>query len=156
MSTHPIPICPICYAPQTDPDPEKNPHRQNCANRSKKDMLADIEWFKTRRIKARNDAEFWQAKFHTLRLENNGLRRRLRKQSAPAPAPEPQWHNPEDYPLTAEEKADGWRFLTAGEATVPADAMFKYNHAAGMTRWSWDDAIRYEQITYFTRTPLPK
>ena len=81
----------------------------------------------------------------------------LKRNEAHGPnAPEPQWHNPEDYPLTAEEKADGWRFLTAGEATVPADAMFKYNHAAGMTRWSWDDAIRYEQITYFTRTPLPK
>ena len=163
MSHQPTRYCTSCYNP-VPPDQEgRNPHKRDCPKQSPEQMLAVIKmqmgeaaWDKNQWVKASNNMVVWQAKFHTLRLENNGLRRRLRKQSAPAPAPEPQWHNPEDYPLTAEEKADGWRFLTAGEVTIPADAMFKYNHTAGMNKWHGDDDTRCDEITYFTRTPLPK
>lgn len=152
MSTHPIPVCPLCYAPQTDPDPEKNPHRQNCANRSKKDMLADIEWFKTGRIKARNDASIWQAKFHTLRLENNGLRRRLRKQAAPTP--EPQWHNPDSMGDDIVKSGDGWRLILKEEFYLPENT--QYYHWWNKKWVDTKDACRVGDVTYRTRTPLPK
>jgi hypothetical protein len=103
--------------------------------------------------RANERAELWQAKFHTLRLENNGLRRRLRKQAAPAPAPEPQWHNPDK--LTPDQIGDGFRLLAKHETVLPSDADLWTD------RWS-ESMCRGETfnshgiLTYRTRTPLPK
>lgn len=65
------------------------------------------------------------------------------------------WHNPENYPLTPEEMAEGWRFLTKDETTLPDDAKFKYTPDGAMHRGYAEDRDRQNSITYFTRAPLP-
>ena len=169
MSHQQTPYCQSCYNPMPSDQEGRNPHRRDCPNQSPEQMIAVIKtqiaefsrhshlW-----VEKYHKASRWQAKFHTLRLENNGLRRQLRKQSAPAPGPEPkmadlepQWRNPERYPASL--LTDGRRFLTADEKVLPADAEF-YDDFATVPEWApvSDGHTILTTLTYATRTPLPK
>ena len=156
-----MPFCQSCYNPMPPDQEGRNPHKRDCPNQSPEQMLAVIKtqmtefvWRSNLFVKTHHTAEFWQAKFHTLRLENNGLRRRLRKQAAPAPALEHMGYNPNS--LTPEQIGDGWRLLAYGEAVVPEDGQI-WERASGQ----WMDSILQGQhkdfsSAYRTRTPLPK
>lgn len=166
INIHPIPFCHSCYNPMPPMPPEqqeRNPHKRDCPNQSPEQMLAVIKtqmtesvWRNELFVRTHHQAGFWQAKFHTLRLENNGLRRRLRKQAAP----EPQWHNPENVDPGC--LGEGFRFLTKEETILPCDADFHVGDVGGVhdTRFwfcsSTPGQRRQESMTYRTRTPLPK
>lgn len=156
-----MPFCQSCYNPMPPDQEGRNPHKRDCPNQSPEQMLAVIKmqmgeaaWDKNQWVKASNNRVMWQAKFHTLRLENNGLRRRLRKQEAPAKGPEPRGYNPNS--LTPEQIGDGWRLLAYDEAVVPKDGQI-WERASGQ----WMDSIlqgyhKDFSSAYRTRTPLPK
>ena len=168
-----MPFCQSCYNPMPPDQEGRNPHKRDCPNQSPEQMLAVIKtqmtefvWRSNLFVKTHHTAEFWQAKFHTLRLENNGLRRQLRKQAAPAPGPEPdisavhfpgpQWHNPERIKMSLYEVGEGWRFLRADEMTIPPDGQIFLRK-----RGVWADSClqgleRDLGSSYRTRTPLPK
>lgn len=152
-------FCPICYGAQIDDNPRRYNHRATCSNRPAEDLLADIEWFKTGRIKVRNDAALWQAKFHTLRLENNGLRRRLRRRLRKQAAPAPQWHNPAGLGEFWVGRGLGWRFLVQEETTLPYDAQC-WNPSPDSGWFEVGDCghPRFidKSLTYRTKAPLPK
>lgn len=159
MSTHPVPLCPSCNQPVGTEPLKYNPHTYGCPEQTKEQLIKRLldEVKHSRRFldrigEVRKDVQFWQAKFHTLRLENNGLRCRLRKQTAPAPVPEPQWHNPESVP--EDELTDGRRFLTVSETELPGDTEI-YFHGHGWFA-ARNELPRCDQLTYATRTPLPK
>jgi len=163
MSHQQTRYCTSCYNPLPSDGETRNMHKRDCPNQSPEQMLAVIKSQMTESVQ-RNDlwvrthhtAEFWQSKFHTLRLENNGLRRRLRKQTPAAPAPEPQWHNPNRLSLPPHEIAEGWRFLRADEMTIPPDGQIFLRYCG---LWA-DSCLRGIErdlgSTYRTRTPLPK
>lgn len=160
MSTHPIPLCPACHCVMAGP-PAHNPHSFNCPEQTREQILKRLTHAHASALERLNriwdlnkEVARWQGKFNTLRLENNALRRRLRKQEAPAP--EPQWHNPERIKLSLGETEKGWRFLLKDEMTIPPDGQV-FLRKSGV----WADSClqgleRDLGSSYRTRTPLPK
>jgi hypothetical protein len=71
------------------------------------------------------------------------------------------WHNPERLALTADELADGWRFLTKGETTRPESTEFYQESIYDDEGGHWTPVMNLgnqgvnPQCTYRTRAPLP-
>lgn len=65
------------------------------------------------------------------------------------------WHNPENYPLTEEEKAAGWRFLTKDETVLTWWTGVKMHRCGRIEVVQAAGEDRNEELTYFTKAPLP-
>ena len=149
--------CPHCNNRKFASHPEHNYHKFDCPEQSKEQLIESIRKqnavghrYVERIRNLHTHITQWQGKFHTLRLENNALRKQVAKQKMKA---EPQWHNPDDVTLSEQEKKAGWRFLTVGEKIVPQGCKVWVSGRWMETMLSGSDRPR--NGTYVTTEPLP-
>ena len=156
--------CPHCNQRKFASHPEHNYHQFDCPEQTKEQLLETVRKYNetahryAQRVHVMHGmVNLWQGKFHTLRLENNALRKQVAKGKMKA---EPQWHNPESLFLSVEEKQEGWRFLRSDEQTIPPmteffdDATQKWVSFVEPSHYSGCFHKGYSK-TWRTKTPLP-
>ena len=147
--------CPHCNNRKFASHPEHNYHKFDCPEQTKEQLIESVRksnavghCYAERIRNLHTHITQWQGKFHTLRLENNALRKQVAKQPKKS---DREWHNPERFPKSI--LTGGRRFLTVEEAWLPDDAeiYLEFEH-----RWCGAEVgLRSPNLTYATKTVLP-